>query len=217
MVSFKLYIIVKLMTLWNNIKSKWLNIKCTLTNIKQYVNDYLDGYHDTWFFIPDHTLPLAISNLNNMVDIEWLYDNNQTILSLYSADNKRVPCKLSWLSAKLSIIPQDNPDVCIQYDIDDFIEKFVVVTYIDHSPSLYMIFLCWCIYKKHWFNLNDHIEFQIIDDMGEEISINLLEYYNYNIKEQKIYITIDTCIENNTSDAIIDLSDNINITKNKDD
>ncbi len=193
MPSWSTSCIIKLMTLWNYICFIYNNTVTKCKNIYFYLQNYIEGYHDIWLFIPGHTFPLSLSNLDNIIQTDWLYDNFDNTLNICTNKNEEVNCKLSWLSAKIYITDSNNPEIKFEYELDDFIEKFSINTISDIPPSLYLIFMSWCIYTKHWFKLNDDVEFHIIDDMGDQIVLNL---YDHNtslfIKRNKLYVVIHT-------------------------
>ena len=67
----------------------------------------------------------------------------------------------------------------------NFIEKIsICITDISDIPSLYVIFVCWCIYTKNWF-VSDNIEFHIVDHTGDECILTLND--TLIIKNNKIY------------------------------
>ena len=195
MANWNTYFLVKMLTLWNYLTVLGTTIKNKCQNIYYYLKDYFHGHHDMWLFVPGHTIPLSLSNLNNMVHINWLYDNFDNTLAL-STDNKDgdwVHCNFSWLSAKIQVTAPEKPTEMIEYEIDDFIEKFTVYTKSDVSPSLYMVFMCWCAHSKHWFKMDDNIQFCIIDHMGEEFCFNINDNNNsICIKRNKLYIVVNT-------------------------
>lgn len=190
MASWKTVCIVKMMLLWNFIKSSYDSICSKCHNFYYYMKDYIYGHHDTWIFIPGHTAPISSSNLYNAAHINWIYDNFDKSLSLAAPDNVTLTkCKFSWLSAKILVFKSETNGY--EYNIDEFIENFSLKTANDIVPSLYMIFMCWCAHYKHWFSPDEHIEFHIIDDMGEEICLNLDEHNeSLCIRKNKITIVI---------------------------
>ena len=208
MTSWSTYFIVKMMTIWNYLTALYVNMKDKCQNMYYYLKDYFHGHHDMWLFVPGHTFPLSLSNLNNMINVSWIYDNYDNALTLSTDnDNDSVRCKFSWLSAKIQVVDPHKPDEAIEYEIDDFVEKFTVCTKSNIPPSLYMIFMCWCAYTKHWFKMEDNIEFHIIDDMGEEICLNIHDDDNsIIIKRNKLYVVIHTGDEDTTTseNAIIE-------------
>lgn len=168
-----------------------------IKNLYSYLNNYYKGYHDVWLFIPGHSIPVILGNLNNIVKVNWIYDNFDTSLIFGVNHNVELSncedlpltsCKLSWLSSKIRVINSKNH---VDYDIDSFIQKFRVKTVNNVAPSLYVLFICWCTHTRHWFKRDDTIEFHIIDSMGEDIIINLEKYNNsLSIKNNKIYVNI---------------------------
>jgi hypothetical protein len=157
-----------------------------------YIQDYFHGHHDTWVFMSGYTLPLTLSNLNNSVEVDWVFNNHNSELTLLGS-SQSVTCKLSWLSAKVRIINSEDTTKYLDYSIDDFVEQFKLITDGDYVPTLYIIFMCWCIHTKHWFKINDIIEFHIIDDNGEEQILNFAEHNeSLEIKHSKIYVVVQT-------------------------
>jgi hypothetical protein len=161
-----------------------------LTNIYNYIQDYFYGHHDIWMFMTGYTLPLSLTNLNNTVKVDWVFNNHNSELNLLGSSSP-VICKLSWLSAKIRIINSEDKAKYLEYTIDDFIEKFKLITDDDYVPTLYIIFMCWCIHTKHWFNIDSDIEFHIIDDNGEEQILNFADHNEaLEIKRAKIYVVV---------------------------
>lgn len=191
MASCHTIFLIKMMTLWNYIYDFCINTKQKCQNLYYYLGDYYRGHHDTWLFVNGHTFPLSLSNLNNIIQVNWVYDNADNSLTLGANSMELLHCKFSWLSAKIRIIKYDKQNEAIEYDIDNFIELFNINTLDNAVPTLYMVFMCWCAYTKHWFRPEDHVEFHIINDMGEEIVLNL-EDHNETlvIKRNKIYVVI---------------------------
>lgn len=169
---WKSFIIVKYVKLWNYISS-FYNIVKQCTDIYYYNLQYYHG-NNKWIFIKGHILPLSLHNVYNKVSYTWLYNNYNNTLSQTNTESK--PYKFSWLSATINI--KDSI-----YEIDTFIEKLSINT--DNTlPSLYVIFMCWCVYTKNWFEI-DNIEFRVINDNGEEMILAL--DYSLTIKNNKIY------------------------------
>jgi hypothetical protein len=193
MASWKTSLLVQMLTLYNYLSQLFTTTKEKVTDFYYYIKDYFYGHHDMWLFIPGHTFPLSLSNLNNMIYVNWIYDNFDNSLTFSTNENILAQhCKLSWLSAKIRIITDSNSEQALEYDIDDFIEKFTVRTINNVIPSLYMIFLCWCAYTKHWFKANDTIQFHIINDMGEDIVLTIEEHNNsLVIKHNKLCLKVD--------------------------
>jgi hypothetical protein len=185
------------MTIWNLLIEFYSTIKKNINNFYYHIKDYYYGHHDTWLFIPGHTIPLSLSNLNNMINITWIYDNYNNTLSITREPMlKFINYKFSWLSAKIVIYKKDSKKE--EYEIDNFIENFSLNTVNEIMPSLYMIFMCWCAHTKHWFSPDDNIEFHIIDNMGEDTILNL---NNENL----------LCIQKNKIHIVLNKDDNINI------
>jgi hypothetical protein len=209
MTGWKALLIVKMMTLYNYLHSMLQTMWNKTTNFYYYVKDYFYGHHDMWLFIPGHTFPITLSNISNTVYLNWIYDNFDNSLIFVTDDNVvKNNCKFSWLSAKIRVITLEDKDHALEYEIDDFIERFSLYTIDRGAPTLYMIFLCWCAYTKHWFKTSDIIEFHIINDMGEDIVLNIQEQtHSLYIKHNKLYISIDsdkdeTPIEANTTEEM---------------
>jgi hypothetical protein len=195
MASWKTICIVKMMLLWNFLRESY-NLMCNKCyNLYEYLKDYFHGHHDTWVFVPGHTAPLSLSNLYNMVHANWVYDNFDGTLSLTVPESVQLTkYKFAWLSAKLRIFKTETKG--FEYNIDDFLEKFSLETTDEVVPSLYMIFMCWCAHTKHWFTPDDHIEFHIIDDTGEEVCLNIDEHNDtLCIRKNKIVIIIHSSDE----------------------
>jgi hypothetical protein len=195
--SWKTFFIVKSMTLYNYMTELYTTTTEKVKNLYSYLNNYYKGYHDIWLFIPGHTIPLSLNNLNNAVKVNWIYDNYDSSLifgvnhnpDITNYDNLQLSSsKLTWLSSKIRIINSKNH---VDYDIDTFIQKFRLRTVDNVVPSLYVLFMCWCTYTKYWFKRDDIIEFHIIDSMGEEFVLNLEKHNNsLSIKNNKIYTSV---------------------------
>ena len=198
MAGWNTYFLVKLMTVWNYLNTVYSNTKNKCQNMYFYLKDYFNGHHDIWLFVPGHTLPLSLNNLNNTVNINWLYNNYDNTFTFSNNTTNNIRCKFSWLSAKIQVTDRLNPERKNEYLMDDFIEKFTLCTNSNTTPSLYMVFMCWCAHTKHWFKMDDNIEFHIIDDMGEEHNLNI-HINNKNsiiIKRNRLYVVSHTEDEN---------------------
>lgn len=195
--SWKTFFIVKSLTVYNYVTELFSTTTEKIKNLYSYLNNYYKGYHDIWLFIPGHTIPLSLSNLNNAVNVNWIYDNYDSSLIFGANSNEEIlnyqnlpltSSKISWLSSKIRVI---NSKKHVDYDIDTFIQKFRLRTLNNVVPSLYVLFMCWCTYTKYWFKRDDTVEFHIIDSMGEEIVLNLEKHNNsLSIKNNKIYASI---------------------------
>ena len=203
MASFTTYSIIKLMMIWNYIRELYYVSVYRCTNMYNYIQDYVYGHHDTWMFITGYSIPLSLSNLNNSVEVDWVYNNHNSELTLFGL-SESVTCKLSWLSAKIRIINPTDSTKYLDYSIDDFVEQFKLITDGEYVPTLYIIFMCWCIHTKHWFKINDNIEFHIINDIGEEQILTFAEHNeSLEIKQSKIYVVVHT--DEPDSDIIMDI------------
>jgi hypothetical protein len=205
MASFKTMLIVKMITLWNILCDFFRATKEEITSFYEYIRDYYYGHHNIWIFIPGHTAPISLNNLHNTTQFNWIYDNNDISLSICASENTDLNTyKFSWLSAKIRIFTSENKG--FEYNIDNFIENFQLITFDDIVPSLYMVFMCWCASTKNWFNADNLIEIHIIDNMGDEHILNVEEHNDsLCIKYNKICVVIHT--DNETNDQIINLEE----------
>lgn len=196
MVSCKTLFIVKVMTFWNFLCNLYNKSSVSIKNIYNYMKDYVNGYHDIWFFISGHTTPISLSNLHNPISANWYFDNSNKELSICASEEVDLSnYKFSWLSAKVRIFSSENKG--FEYNIDDFIENFTLLTFDDIVPSLYQVFMCWCASKKYWFNADYFVEFHIIDNTGEDVILNLEEHNDsLCIKHKKICIVVHNDNEN---------------------
>lgn len=193
------------MTLWNLFSDYFISIKNTITNFYEYIKNYLYGYNDIWFFILGHTAPISLNNITNDVHSNWIYDNDDKSLYICASENTELNnYKFSWLSVKIKIFTSENKS--FEYNIDNFIENFNLITFDNIVPSLYMIYMCWCINTKQWFNADYTVKFYIIDNMGEEHIIDIEEHNDsLCIKQNKIYVVIHN--EDKSNDEVIDLEE----------
>ena len=174
--SWQSFLFIKFISLFNYVSEIFNNKHNNCKRIFYYLKSYYNGNHDIWLFVPGHTFPLSLHNLNNRINTNWIYDNYNNTLTF--TENKEHIYKLSWLSAKIV-------DSNKEYEMDDFIEKLSIFSNSNVTPSLYIICICWCIYTKHWFTM-DNIEIHIIDDNGEEVVLHL--HNSVIIKNNKLYI-----------------------------
>ncbi len=192
MASFRTTVIVKLMTFWNFLNTFFNTFVDRVSNFYEYIYDYIQGNNDIWLFIPNHTIPITLSNVSNLVEANWIYNTFYNTLGLNMISDDYVSCKFSWLSAKIKITDSIN-DKITEYYIDDFLDNFTVITKENYIPSLYIIFMSWCAHNKYWFKADDTVEFEIIDDMGESLVLNIDENnFSLNIKHNKIYVVVDS-------------------------
>jgi hypothetical protein len=186
------------MTLWNYLRDTYKKVSNKISNLYEYIKDYFSGHHDKWIFISGHTIPLPMNKLNNAVSVDWVYDNNTCTLVSFPNDSNHLVCKFSWLSAKLRVSKSNLKEgEVLEYNLDEFIDNFRLITTDKELPTLYDILMSWCAYSKHWLCATDYIEFSIIDDEGNDEVINLEEHNDcLEIKHQKIYIVVHNPSEN---------------------
>jgi len=100
------------------------------------------------------------------------------------SDSSHVASKMSWLSAKLVIIDQQDSEV--EYDMDSFLEEFRM--YSNQVPTLTILFLCWCAQYRRWFSSNAIVQFHIIDHNGENQMLTLgVDNRSLVLRDHKIY------------------------------
>jgi len=217
MASIKTLLIVKILTLWNYISELYKKFKNETIYFLTYLGNYFQGSHDIWVWLESSMYPISIDKVDNRVFIDWYYNNHTKLLDHYTKDNENeVFCKCAWLSANVRIIDFNvSSEQAVEYNIDDFIEKFRIKTSTDKVPTLSTIFLSWCIHSKHWFSASSYVEFNIIDEMGETISINLDEHNeSLEIKYNKICVIV-----HNADEKLVNFTNQLVITeteKNKD-
>ncbi len=221
MPSCRTYLLVKLIILWGYVNDVYHILYNKLLNTYMYFKHFYEGHHDTWLFIPGHTFPLVKSNLYNNIDIIWMYDNSSNKLTLNIDPSEETQAyRFSWLSSTIKITQSTTSETdshtVFEYNIDDFIEKFSIETTEDLAPNLYTIFLCWCAHTKHWFKINDIIEFNVIDENGDDKTFNIFNHNNSLVfTRNKIYIntldnsstedvTVEQAIQNTEIDSIIE-------------
>jgi len=135
-----------------------------------------------WLLFPGHTLPLSLLHAPSSTIAPWMYDARTYQLRSETADLSH-PIKLAWLSVKLVVTTDHGITEC---DMDAFFQVFRIYTE-KRTPTLYDIFLCWCIYNKQWFATTDQISFYVIDHLGEERTIVLEEGRCMEICDHKLY------------------------------
>ena len=203
MASFKTTVIIKLMTLWNILYDFYNNTVHHTINFYEYIKDYFQGINDVWLFIPNHSIPISLNNVYNLVEANWIYSKSNNSLNLNTVSENKLSCKFSWLSAKINITDCITHKVT-EYDIDNFLESFRINTKDKFLPSLYIIFMAWCAHNKFWFKADDTVEFEIINDMGDSMVLNIDENnYTLNIKLNKIYVIIDSMSETDDTEPSI--------------
>lgn len=192
MASLRLYFFIKAMNIWNCIRDVYINSFIRITRFYEYIKAYFKNHHDTWLFIPGHTLPLPVSTLYNNVKGSWIYDNFENTLT-YNTDLTNNICKFtfSWLSASIIIKDPLINNTVIEYTIDNFLEKLNIYTLPDTCPTLTIIYMAWCAHNKHWFNNNCHIGFKVITELGDEEIFNINDInLKLNIRSGKIFSVI---------------------------
>jgi uncharacterized protein YrzB (UPF0473 family) len=206
MASLKTYLLVKLMLIYNYINDTITYYKYKTTELYEYIRDYISGDHDTWIFIPGHSLPISINNIYNECIAVWMYNNRKCTLNFFSDINNRLIVKFSWLSARIRIrFAQNDKLYENEYDIDKFLEDFKIKTHEEIVPTLSIIFLTWCTYSKHWFPKDSNVDFLIIDDNGEEQILNIIDDNEcLEIKHNKIYVVIhsDNSDDNENNEVV---------------
>ena len=202
MASFRTTIIVRLMTLWNLLCNFFNTTADRIINMYDYIKDYIQGNNDVWLFIPNHSLPISLSNVYNLVEANWVYSafDNILALNMIKPNDTCMNCKFSWLSCKIKITDSITNKIS-EYYIDEFLESFKIITKDSIVPSLYIIFMTWCAHKKYWFKADDTVEFEIIDNMGETQVLNIDENnYILRIKHNKIYVIVDPLSDTEQND-----------------
>lgn len=185
--SCKNQLIIRFFLLWTSCLEYYRRLKVSVSDLFYYLKDYYYGHHDTWIFVSGHSLPISLNNFYNINHISWIYNNSTSVLEKVSNDNNKHHYKLSWLSAKIIVHPprQEEQE---EFDIDSFMNTFLVKTTLDCPPTLNNIFNAWCAHKKHWFHPDSIVQFYLIDEMGEDITLDLLEHnHDLVLKHNKIY------------------------------
>jgi hypothetical protein len=192
MANLRLLFIIKAMTVWNWLRDFYINTTIRTVRFYEYITAYFKNHHDTWLFIPGHTLPLPVSNLKNEVSGSWIYDNSDYTLTYCNESTIKQYCKFSWLSTSVKITDPLLGGVSTEYNIDDFIGNLRIYTNNDECPTLSTLFLVWCAHNKHWFNNNCRVEFKAINEMGDEDILNAkATNIRLQIRRNKIYSVID--------------------------
>jgi hypothetical protein len=165
---------IRLFLLMTSLRDLYHHTTCSVSDLFSYLKDYYYGYHDIWLFVTGHSVPISLNNFYNISHVSWIYNNGTTTLEKSVSDNAKESYKLSWLSAKVLIQRDDAPQE--EYDMDDFLGALQIKTTRDCVPTLNNIFHAWCAYKKHWFQPHCTIEFYIIDEMGQDRVLELVEH-----------------------------------------
>jgi hypothetical protein len=208
MTSFKTQLVLQLLSVYSVVYDVSHIFISKTVDFYNYIVNYIYGYNDTWVFIKGYDMsPIPLSYVFNKVEASAYYNNNTTTLEVVSESNNTgllTQYKISWLSAKIRV---KNRDWVSEFEIDDFLQKFRLNTFKNHTLSLLGIYTIWCIYSKQWFVKDDRypIEFIIIDDMGDEHILNIndtiyLEPINDNNKKPEDYENSENS-ENNLRDT----------------
>jgi hypothetical protein len=185
--SCKNQLIIRFFLFWTSCLDYYRHLKVSVSDLFYYLKDYYYGYHDTWVFVSGHSVPISLNNFYNINHISWIYNNSTTVLEKPSNETSKHHYKLSWLSAKI-IVHHQGEEEQQEFDIDPFMSTFLVKTTSDCPPSLNNVFNAWCAHKKHWFHPDSTIEFYFIDEMGDDVTLDLLEHnYDLVLKHNKIY------------------------------
>lgn len=179
----RVYYLIKCMSLWNKIKENTINLYNRLYYFCYDIISYFNDDYNTWAFIPGGVLPISINNIKNNIEYTWLYSSTTNTLT-YMDSSKQY--KFAWLSAKIVIY--ENENTALEFDIDSFLNTLHIQTIETKLPSLTQLFITWCIYTKQWFKLTSIIEFNIIDNQGENRILTLSTHNNcFYIDNNKIY------------------------------
>jgi hypothetical protein len=182
--SCKNQCLIRLFLVWTSLRDWYQRATYSVSDFYYYLKDYYYGHHDIWLFVSGHSVPISLNNFYNISHVSWIYNNHTNTLEKSSTEPNRQLYKLSWLSAKILVRHdgegegegQEQEQEQEEYDIDDFLSVFHVKTTIDCAPTLNNIFNAWCAYKKHWFQTNCTVEFYVIDDMGQDRILELVEH-----------------------------------------
>ena len=179
---FRSYFFTKAIQLWNWVTDNYHYLYTQMTEGYQYTRSYWNGATSTWLFIQGHSLPLPISHIKNKVRPMWVYSDHM-LTSIRQPANTM--CKLSWLSAKITVIDQHGE---VEYDIDPFLSTFRLYVHGTTAPTLTYLFLCWCAQTNQWFPSDAIIQFHVIDHQGEEQMLSLgVDNHCLIIRDQKVY------------------------------
>jgi hypothetical protein len=190
MLSYLYHIfLIKSITLWNICTSYYTSLQQTLSRTYNDAKHYLNNHHAIWFFLPGHTLPLPRYCISNLSTSFWKYDTTTKQLSCDIKDP--ISYSFSWLSVTLVITHQGTHE----YDMDPFLESFRVHTDIYHPPTLHMLFMAWCAQHSLWFPKNSVITMRVIDHLGNDMILNLLDHNDsITIHSGKLHTSISSGI-----------------------
>jgi hypothetical protein len=180
-----LALFIRCLTWWNYTREWFSFLVNTCSVCWHHTSHHLRGNHMKWFLLSGHTLPLSSLHAPSSMHAPWTYDARSHRLISKQADVSH-PIKLAWLSVKLVVTTEYT---VTEYDMDAFFQIFRIYTE-ERTPTLYDIFLCWCIFNKQWFATTDHISFYVIDHLGEERTIELDKGCCMEICDHKLYDNI---------------------------
>lgn len=175
MVQLRTYFLIKLITLWNMIRAwkphKWCD------RIRYLFST------EAWILLPGHTLPLALSSVPSSkrytleaFPVKWLY---QSPFLLRMGETNRTSYRLSWLSVKLVITDRAHDSAeSREYDMDPFLEGLIVETSTTF-PTLHDLYLLWCASTSTWSSSDVHVQFHIINHLGEDLSLRMDEPHHF--------------------------------------
>ena len=140
-------------------------------NAYMYVNDYMNGRHDMWFFFGDNVGPIQGTFVSHEMSgkyLKWLYNTNENSLTFCEnvrnesddSSERDVTRFIPWLSAQIVSGRK-------RYDIDNFLANFRFICPENIYPSPKLIISCWSIQNKIWFVPSQEITLEIIDSNGD--------------------------------------------------
>ena len=175
MVHLRTYFLIKLMTLWNTVRA-W--------NVRAWYDRALNLFSTpTWLLLPGHTLPLALHHVArdqrgdlSSLPVRWLYRSSHLVF-VGNTDLQKT-YRLSWLSVKLVLSDPASTTIPRTYDIDSFLEGLVIETS-TAFPTLHDLYLLWCASTSTWSSSDVHVQFHIINHMGEEQCLRMDEPHTF--------------------------------------
>lgn len=173
MINIRLYILIKCITFWNYSKAFIQNTVNYFQNFNYHINDFFSDNTNKWLIVPGHVIPLCFTNVLQ-APYDWIYNSKTNILDFGSNNytEEKIVCKIGWLSTKIKIHDNfDNSDH--EFLEDEFFETIRIITTKSYIPTLHTFYTSWCAYKRVWFSYDTKVEFIIINNQGDEISLNL--------------------------------------------
>jgi hypothetical protein len=176
------YFLTKGLSVCNHLTTWYHSAIESVKNLYTHMKSYWNGKTNQWVFMEGHTHPLPLSHVHNVVKPVWSYSSYCLTSNKDTVDSV---CRLSWLSANIVIVDRYHE---IKYDMDEFIERFRLVTHKQHCPTLMTIFLCWCAEKRQWFRGECIVQFHVITHEGKEETLTLrADNQSLEIVDNKIY------------------------------